>query len=425
MKMDLPGDNFDHSPDGREFGDVLGSIGPDGPDASAGQAGAGGKRLVPQVLIVASGAERRAALSRAIRGEDVLCRMADTQRDAMEIVRRNSGDGVLPFEAVVLDTDRCGADALRFVKAMGDRRIATVIVCPNVSFDEAVEAMRAGACDIVSSTVKPIELQRRIRTAIAQSRSQQELSPGGSGRAGRVPQRSGGGTSGASGTGGVSGTTGRPRATKIGSPVGAAPIDATGSIGPKAIAGIVSDFGAMVRQELDVETLLRQSLEFVLQQGGPTNAAVFLPGTTGDYALGAYVNFSCPKETAEVMLDHLANVAAPRLEHITELAYCRTARAIREAIGDGSQWVEDGEMVAFTCRAGGEALAIFVLFRDRTNPFSEHLRKILSRIAPVFGAQLARVVRIHHRHLPHDQWGSLGDGPLTDDETGGGGGLAA
>jgi hypothetical protein len=325
---------------------------------------------------------------------------------------------MLPFEAVVLDTDRCGADALRFVKAMGDRRIATVIVCPNVSFDEAVEAMRAGACDIVSSTVKPIELQRRIRTAIAQSRSQQDAFPGAAGRAGAVPQRSANAA-----------PTGRPRATKIGAAVGsglsAAPVDAGAAIGPRAIASIVSDFRTMVRQELDVETLLRQSLEFVLQQGGPTNAAVFLPGTTGDYALGAYVNFSCPKETAEVMLDHLANVAAPRLEHIRELAHCRTPGAIRETIGDGSHWVEDGEMVAFTCRSGGEALAIFVLFRDRTNPFSDHFRKILSRIAPVFGEQLARVVRIHHRHLPHDQWGSLGDGPLTDDETGGGGGLAA
>lgn len=418
MKMDLPGDNFDPSPDGREHGDVLGSIGPDGLAGPGNCAAAGGKRLVPQVLIVASGAERRAALSRAIRGHDVLCRLADTQRDAMELVRRDSGDGMLAFEAVVLDTDRCGADALQFVKAMGDRRIATVIVCPNVSFDEAVEAMRAGACDIVSSTVKPLELQRRIRTAIAQSRSQQEASAGSARRLGPVPQRSDNAT-----------PTSRPRATKIGSGIGsgtgATSVDAGAAIGPRAIAGIVSDFGAMVRQELDVETLLRQSLEFVLQQGGPTNAAVFLPGTTGDYALGAYVNFSCPKETAEVMLDHLANVAAPRLEHIYELAYCRTPKAIAEAIGDGSQWVQDGEMVAFTCRAGGEALAIFVLFRDRTNPFSDHFRKILSRIAPVFGAQLARVVRIHHRHLPHDQWGSLGEGPLTDDETGGGGGLAA
>ena len=423
MKMDLPGDNFDQSPDRREPGDVLGSIGPDG---LAGRGAAGGKRLVPQVLIVASGAERRAALSRAIRGQDVLCRLADTERDAIDLVRRDSGDGMTPFEAVVLDTERCGADALRFIKAMGDRHIATVIVCPNVSFDEAVEAMRAGACDIVSSTVKPVELQRRIRTAIAQSRSQQEAFPGAAGRLGAVPQRSGGG---------AVGPTGRPRATKIGSGTGlgtgagsssgAAPSDAGSAVGPRAIAGIVSDFGAMVRQELDVETLLRQSLEFVLQQGGPTNAAVFLPGTTGDYALGAYVNFSCPKDTAEVMLDHLANVAAPRLEHIRELAHCRTPGAIREAIGDGSHWVEDGEMVAFTCRSGGEALAIFVLFRDRTNPFSDHFRKILSKIAPVFGEQLARVVRIHHRHLPHDQWGNLGDGPLTDDETGGGGGLAA
>ena len=45
---------------------------------------------------------------------------------------------------------------------------------------------------------------------------------------------------------------------------------------------IVTEFGGLIRQELDIESLLRTTLEFVLGRCGPTNAAVFLPTTSGD-----------------------------------------------------------------------------------------------------------------------------------------------
>ena len=33
----------------------------------------------------------------------------------------------------------------------------------------------------------------------------------------------------------------------------------------------------------------------MLTKTGPTNAAVFLPGTGTDFDLGAYVNYDCPR----------------------------------------------------------------------------------------------------------------------------------
>lgn len=76
-----------------------------------------------------------------------------------------------------------------------------------------------------------------------------------------------------------------------------------------------TEFKGLIRNELDIESLLRTTLEFVLSRSGPTNAAIFLPTTSGDYSLGAYVNYDCPKETVDVLLDHLANVVAPRFEN--------------------------------------------------------------------------------------------------------------
>ena len=69
---------------------------------------------------------------------------------------------------------------------------------------------------------------------------------------------------------------------------------------------LASEFNSLIRQELDLESLLRVSVEFILGKSGPTNAAVFLPAASGDYSLGAYVNYDCPKDSAEVLMDQLA-----------------------------------------------------------------------------------------------------------------------
>ena len=165
----------------------------------------------------------------------------------------------------------------------------------------------------------------------------------------------------------------------------------------------------------------RQVLEFVLANLGATNAAVFLPGSTGDYSLGAYVNYSCPKDAAEVLLDHLANVAAPNLEHTTGVIHIKTPEQLEARFGDSCGWIGDCEMLAFTCRSEGECLAVFTLFRERSTPFGSDAAAMLGMLSDVFGHQLARVIRIHHRHLPRDKWGSLGDPTNLDDE----GGMAA
>jgi hypothetical protein len=61
------------------------------------------------------------------------------------------------------------------------------------------------------------------------------------------------------------------------------------------------------------------------------------------------------------------------------------------------------------CRHSGETLAVFMIFRDRRNPFSAALLEQVKTIGELFASQLARVIHIHHRHLPKDKWGMLGD----------------
>lgn len=187
---------------------------------------------------------------------------------------------------------------------------------------------------------------------------------------------------------------------------------------------IANEFKGMISNELDIEALLRTTLEFVLARSGPTNAAIFLPTTSGDYSLGAYVNYDCPKDTCDILLDHMANVVAPKFERQTSVAYMTTPSELKRRIGEDAAWLGDSGVVAFACKHDNETLAIFLLFRDRRTVYPASVLEQLRTVGDLFAAQLARVIHIHHRHLPKEKWGMLGDSS-TEGESDGYGDLAA
>jgi hypothetical protein len=172
-----------------------------------------------------------------------------------------------------------------------------------------------------------------------------------------------------------------------------------------AQVGLAAEFNSLIRQELDLESLLRTVLEFVLAKLGPTNAAVFLPSTTGDYTLGAYVNYDCPRDTAEVLLEHLAGVLPERFEDESSVVLMRSERALVERLGDHADWLDGHAVACFSCRTDEECLAVVTLFRDRRTGFGDDHVATLDTIAELFAQQLARVIHIHHRHLPKEKWG--------------------
>ena len=177
---------------------------------------------------------------------------------------------------------------------------------------------------------------------------------------------------------------------------------------------VASEFKGLIRYELDIEALLRTTLEFILARSGPTNAAVFLPTTSGDYSLGAYVNYDCPKDTCDLLLDHMASAIAPKFEMQIGIASILGAGELSRRLGDHAAWLGDSALLAMACRHEEETLAIMTLFRDRRTAFPPSLLDQLRTVGDLFASQLARVIHIHHRHLPKDKWGMLGDAPADD-----------
>jgi DNA-binding response OmpR family regulator len=211
---------------------------------------------------------------------------------------------------------------------------------------------------------------------------------------------------------------------------------------------MAAEFRTLLRQELDVEELLRTTLEYLLTKTGPTNAAVFLPdgsalGSGGAgrgghakpaiYGLGAYVNYDCPRETVSAMLDHLGNAVCPQMSEEGEIVRFDDAADFAQWVGGDAECLADCQVIAFSCRHKGDCLGVIVLFRKDTQPFPDKLAGTLETLRDIIAEQLRNVVKVHHR-ASHEWPDEAEDGDLDyglsegDDHYGFGsqeGGLAA
>ncbi|HBS29788.1 MAG TPA: hypothetical protein DEB06_10150 [Phycisphaerales bacterium] len=297
------------------------------------------------------------------------------------------------YDVVIVDEALPDGGGLELVRELaGDRARATccVVVSDRADLAAAVDAMRSGAADFVTRPFQPAELSRRVAGAAeraGRTRDEQRRVE----RLKRICKRL---------------NSAREEVSKQVDDLCNDLVTAYQDLADQMTsATMASEFTTIVRQELDVEALLRTTLEYLLNKTGPTNAAVFLPTGHDDYSLGAYVNYDVPRDTADVLLDHLADVIAPRFDQEREVRRFATAPELDEALGDDAQWLNDSALVVFACRdEDGDCLAVFALFRDRRNPFPDTTLAHLRVIRDIFGEQLDRVVRIHHRHTPDKQW---------------------
>lgn len=208
-------------------------------------------------------------------------------------------------------------------------------------------------------------------------------------------------------------TAQKERAAKAPAPLNLVPaVPVTQESTDTDLITVRAEFGVLARLELDVESLLRTTLEYVLHKIGPTNAAVFLPTAGQDFTLGAYVNYDCPKDCVDMLLDHVAAHVAPAIEDDPSMRLHRGEEALDQLMGEHAAWLTGCEAVTFAAEHEGEMLAAVALFRDDRDPFDTQTMRRLGVISEILAQQLARIIRVHHRHLPMDQW----DGPEEQSE---------
>lgn len=161
-----------------------------------------------------------------------------------------------------------------------------------------------------------------------------------------------------------------------------------------------SEYSCLAGQELDLEKLIRRTLEFLLEKAGPTNMALFLPSQADEYTLGGYVNYDCTTEANELLMQQLADLAAPRIADRDGPLHLTDGETLSNWMGDDYDLMPNRHVLAFPCSNDGDTLAIVVMYRDQTQPFGASLVETCATIGPMIGGFLGKVLRIHHRHLP-------------------------
>lgn len=347
----------------------------------------------PRILALATIPTDRRRIEDALASHDAELLIVDRIEQAAKLLAESSFDLVL---APILDCESGCTDFERFAAIAGS--CACVALCDEVSAGIALRALRAGASDIVCASMTSGEMAQRIRSASDRTRESRRVERERTRKFERLRR--------------FTKTLLQERRELLGqvtdlcASLSAAHEEMASGIQQVALA---SEFNSIIRQDLNVESLLRTVLEYLLPRIGPTNAAIFLPASSGDFSLGAYVNYDCPKDTAEVLLEHLACSLAPAFEDESDIVMLGSEHELLARLGEGAHWLEDSSLVAFSCRQQDECLAVVALFRDRRTPFGAALMPMLKTVRDLFARQLGRIVHTHHRHIPKHKWGSLGD----------------
>lgn len=358
------------------------------------------------ILIVGGDAEFRTELVSALKSHRHRCTHVSRLDEAHSALSQNRHDLVL-VNPTLPDGD--GFDlASKLEQSSNCTKV--MVFSESDSFNTALRALRSGAVDFVRTPVRIDEFVERIDVALVKSHTDQKREER-IRRVHRICRELNSARNEIS-----------DQVDVMCSDLMNAYRDLSEQVSEAAMA---SEFRTLLRQELDMEEVLRTTLEYLLTKTGPTNAAVFLPDCDQHYSLGAYVNFDCDRESIDRLLDHLGEAICPQMSDEPDLVSFDDAGEFAEWIGMDSTSLAQSQFLAFSCHHEDECLAVVILFRSRTNAYEPELAGTLDILRSIFAEQLSRIIRVHHRAAPQWPREAEGDESEWDDFGYGFGGMAA
>lgn len=290
------------------------------------------------------------------------------------------------------DLDRSLAEDVRRLQPHG----SMVVAAPTVDVDGLRRAMQYGATDFLSGPMSAEEVESRIEGAARRSRERTEHEE----RMHRLRNLSRRLEAGHRPPADVDPAVDAEASPESPAEEACPPAPAEGDadqVRRLDEVAMCSEFRTLIRQELDVEDLLRTALEYLLVKTGPTNAAVYLAGGDESFGLGAYVNCDLPRKSVEPMLQRLCDEACPAVaEHVDVLRFEDAMDFVKEC-DLGSEVSTDLEMVAVPCHHDGECFAVMFLFRDSEQGFEDETAQVLGALRAILAEQLATLIRVHNR----------------------------
>ncbi len=326
----------------------------------------------PRVIVCSDNAETREVAAILSSSVDLDCVAFDGVATIRQQLVEHGG------EVLVLSADRAEESLAQDLKRLRPH-LSIVMVSADTTVEQVTRAMRTGAVDFIAGEFEPKDIQARIsraakRTIELRSRDQRNR------RLGEIARR-------------IEEVTEDSALESI--PEAKSDHDVDSNLVDRV--SMQTEFRTLLRQELDVEDLLRTALEYLLAKTGPTNAAVFLAGGDGRFGLGAYVNYEYARRLVEPLLQRLCDEVCPRIAEETELLRFDDASEFVADCELGSEVDTDLDVVAIPCHHEGECLAVMYFFRRMDAAFSDETADLLNDLRGMLAEQIAILIRIHNR----------------------------
>ena len=168
------------------------------------------------------------------------------------------------------------------------------------------------------------------------------------------------------------------------------------------------DYSHTVGNEIEVEGLLRKTMEWVLQKLGPINAAVYLSDADHRFALGAYLNLDTQADAE--LINAIGETIVKESDGSSHALAVDDDGKIDEHFGEQGERLKGRAWLSAPCytttASKKECLAVLVLFRSHGDcshgvaAFDPSIRLMIEGIAPVLGEKIEQALELYHRMHP-------------------------
>jgi DNA-binding response OmpR family regulator len=179
-------------------------------------------------------------------------------------------------------------------------------------------------------------------------------------------------------------------------------------------AQVAADYAGAVGQELEVEGLLRKTMEWILKKLGPVNAAIYLPDSERHFALGAYLNLDTDADAP--LISAIGDTIVKQADTAARPVAAEDDQALEELFGEEGRRLKGRAWLAAPCVPTGgtgskEAMAVLVIFRKQTDAQGDTLTAALvETVAPVLGDKIQQALGLYHRLHPYFEENDEGGG---------------
>ena len=180
---------------------------------------------------------------------------------------------------------------------------------------------------------------------------------------------------------------------------------------------VTGEFAGILGEEVEIEAMMRQTMEWILKRFGPVNAAVFLPDSERNYTLAAYLNYDTNADS--MLIDVLGETIIPHAaEGITPMTL-EEDHQITDLFGQDASLLLGRSWLGCGAYYQKECLAVLAVFRNQGDPIDPTWAPIIEAIAPLLAEQIARSIRVYQRGLgdiPNDHDGEDSSQPPFDED---------